>query len=437
MNSFRTILRRHYGNAIKYPLDADESIKLPVFHYNTSNKRHRRVFAWGNIHTGALGIPYFSKNESIKHIQNQKFPKHIGFGEKHEVTSAACGFGFSVFSVISENQLKIYGTGINTDSQIGYHGVRCNEPLEILYYPKPITLPLQNPEHAKVIKLSAGRAHLLVLTNEGLFTLGNNAYGQCGRKLIRDENYLMSNHIHHIKNIDGKQIIDIECGQDHSIALTEDGKVYTCGWGADGQTGLEHFNCCYHFTEVKGDLQFEKIVKLACRADFVLALNNKGDVFGWGNTEYGQLPCEDQQVAVPTHIKTLSPLGRITSIGSGGSMCIVATKNGQVFSWGYGLLGTGRCVQQSKTPVRIPENLFGQNTFQPDTKVTEVVCGLYHAAAINNHGDAFLWGRNKNNCLGLGSDKDQYFPLKLAISGVTDKIYCGVDHTVALCRPFI
>lgn len=66
-----------------------------------------------------------------------------------------------------------------------------------------------------MLKLSAGRAHILVLTNEGIFALGNNAFGQCGRKIIPDENYIRSNYINHIENIDEKKIVDIECGQDH------------------------------------------------------------------------------------------------------------------------------------------------------------------------------------------------------------------------------
>lgn len=29
----------------------------------------------------------------------------------------------------------------------------------------------------------------------------------------------------------------VACGQDHSLFLTDTGKVFSCGWGADGQTG--------------------------------------------------------------------------------------------------------------------------------------------------------------------------------------------------------
>lgn len=150
--------------------------------------------------------------------------------------------------------------------------------MEILYYPKPIHLPFKDIK-SKVIKISAGRAHALVLSDEGLFSFGNNAYGQCGRKVISNEDYVMSNYIHTIDSIEGKKIVEIECGQDHSIAVTEDGAVYSCGWGADGQTGLGHFNCISSFCRVKGDLEAEKIIKVACRADFVMALSGKS--IGW------------------------------------------------------------------------------------------------------------------------------------------------------------
>ena len=57
------------------------------------------------------------------------------------------------------------------------------------------------------------------------------------------------------------------------IAVTEDGQVYSCGWSADGQTGLGHFDSVSKFTRVKGDIEREKITKISCRSDFVMALN--------------------------------------------------------------------------------------------------------------------------------------------------------------------
>lgn len=58
-----------------------------------------------------------------------------------------------------------------------------------------------------------------------------------------------------------------------SIALTEDGGVYSCGWGADGQTGLGHYRNIWKFTRLQGDIAAERIVQVAGRCDFVVAVN--------------------------------------------------------------------------------------------------------------------------------------------------------------------
>lgn len=57
------------------------------------------------------------------------------------------------------------------------------------------------------------------------------------------------------------------------MILSENGEVYTFGWGADGQTGLAHYRNEWQPSLVKGDLSGEKIIKLACVADCVLALS--------------------------------------------------------------------------------------------------------------------------------------------------------------------
>lgn len=61
----------------------------------------------------------------------------------------------------------------------------------------------------------------------------------------------------------------------YSIAITEDGCVYACGWGADGQTGLGHYENVSKFTRVQGDIANERIVKVAGRCDFVIALSGE------------------------------------------------------------------------------------------------------------------------------------------------------------------
>jgi len=48
-------------------------------------------------------------------------------------------------------------------------------------------------------------------------------------------------------------------------------------------------------------------------------------VFGWGNSEYGQLSMvtSETQVGVPTLLPVTKTTGRVTQISAGGSSCMV------------------------------------------------------------------------------------------------------------------
>merc|ERR1712038_2002961 len=117
--------------------------------------------------------------------------------------------------------------------------------------------------------------------------MGNNSAGQCGRRIIENEIYSGSRTVYKIP-IEEK-ISHVECGQDHSLFLTEDGQVLSCGLGADGQTGVGHFSAVERPTPVIGDIVGEKITHISSKTDCVLATSDKGDLFAWGNSEYSQL----------------------------------------------------------------------------------------------------------------------------------------------------
>ena len=126
-------------------------------------------------------------------------------------------------------------------------------------------------------RIECGQAHTLVLMKSGqVFSFGSNAFGQCGRPVIPNEDYMRSQVIHPVKIKDLEEndsITDIACGINHSMLLTKSGKVYSCGWSADGQTGLGHYDNQEFMERLKGDIDGEKIVKVACVADNVLAIN--------------------------------------------------------------------------------------------------------------------------------------------------------------------
>ncbi|XP_045131422.1 RCC1-like G exchanging factor-like protein isoform X2 [Portunus trituberculatus] len=422
-------------------LDPQHTDDLPEFEYvGKSSRPDTLVFTWGVADHGGLGRPSFVRPDTSKKQTRMSYmhhPHRAEFGENHKVVDLACGYGFTVFAVKDKSGPSCYGTGLNTDSQIGMHEPRSGHPLGMLISPAPIELPVQEPD--RVVKVASGRAHTVMLTNNGsVWTVGNNAYGQCGRPVIPDEDYTRQAVYHRLKALDGISVKQVECGQDTSFFLSEEGAVYSCGWGADGQTGRGHYNNEPAVGAVIGDIVGEKIVKVSCRADCALALNDNGDVFGWGNSEYHQLNSVTDEMQLHTSRKlSFSGLKKIVDIASAGTMCLLLDEEGQVYSWGFGPIGKGPNVTYSKLPTPIPSTLFGQNEITPDAKVTSVTCGINQFAVINSQGSLFTWGKNPGGCLGQRHKKDQYFPLHVCIGGQVMKVSCGVDHMAAMVKEIV
>ena len=166
---------------------------------------------------------------------------------------------------------------------------------------------------------------------------------------------------------------------------------------------------------------------------------------------------DEQQINTPRKLE-LTGIGKIIDVACGGTVCMVLnggsalhfsimpmieklmpiflSEERDVFVWGFGILGKGPALEFSRTPVQIPNTLFGRNEFSPDVGVTSVHAGVHIQAAINSNGELFTWGKNKGKCLGLGDAKDQYFPLKVSLVNEVLKLSLGVDHSAALCKPW-
>eukprot|EP00058_Branchiostoma_floridae_P011700 XP_002597188.1 hypothetical protein BRAFLDRAFT_276208 [Branchiostoma floridae] len=425
--------------SVKKPPDG-----LPVFQYiGKQTKRVNKVFVWGNAATGALGIPDFLDPPPRKHPRMQQSVPYCLQDFSQEARTASCGYGFTVLTS-SKEKGKVWGTGVNTESQLGLQkAVRSTHEgartviLDYVIAPAPVDLPLTNPQETQVLQVACGRAHTLILTDgEGVFSLGNNAYGQCGRPVVENEEYRGSSQINRVR-IEGK-VKQMAAGLDHSLFLTEEGEVYSCGWGADGQTGLGHYESEHRPTKLLGDMEGEKITQVATFADCCLAVSEKGELFGWGNSEYNQLASvtETTQVNVP-RLLPFDYVGKAVQVAVGGTICAVLNDQGQVYVWGYGILGKGPNLEETPIPEQLPEALFGQNDFNPDVTVKEIKAGLNSFAAVTTSGDLYTWGVNKYGCLGLGHLNDQYFPWRVSLPGNVITVDCGVDHMVAVIKSLL
>ncbi|XP_050074645.1 RCC1-like G exchanging factor-like protein [Anopheles maculipalpis] len=434
---------RSYASASRRSVLRQDVSRLPVHQFPIAKATDTRVYVWGLAATGALGIQTSVKKQAQVFTDFVQHPSRLSFAEGHSVSDVAAGYGFTVYVVNGErNETQLWGTGINTDGQLGYQKAPGphSKPLELLIYPAPIDLSTAKMQpRQRIVRVAAGRAHVLALTEDGeVLAMGNNAYGQCGRKILPDEDYFRNPVVNTIPL--EEPVRAIECGQDHSLMLTETGRVFSCGWSDDGQAGQGRYGLIDTPGPAEGDLKGEQIVKISSSCDTILAVNANGELFGWGNSEYGQLgdvAHDNPQINTPRYLSFTKECGKIVDIAAGGSYCFVLNEHGDVFSWGYGILGFGPEVQHRPAPTRIPPALFGRNEFNPKAKVIAIACGITHCAAINDQHDLYMWGHNRYACLGLGHKNDQFFPLKVALNARVQKVTCGVDHTVTLCKAFV
>ncbi|XP_056601313.1 RCC1-like G exchanging factor-like protein isoform X1 [Triplophysa dalaica] len=413
----------------------------PVFQYVGQHRKPKeKVFVWGFSYTGALGIPSFVVPDSgrKKPRKHQLTPYRLDTEQK--ISSAACGYGFTLLASNSRDLTKLWGMGLNKDSQLGFQRTQKDrhKSYDYVLEPSPVSLPLVNPQETRVLQVSCGRAHSLVLTDsEGVFSMGNNAYGQCGRPIVEDEVFSGSHLVHKMEGFDSR-VIQVACGQDHSLFLTEKGSVYACGWGADGQTGLGHHNKSSCPVLVGGDLAGVKVQQVITYGDCSLAVSTDGQLYGWGNSEYLQLASvtEMTQISSP-RLLPLRSVGRVRQAACGGTQVAVLNEEGDVFVWGFGILGKGPNLSESAVPERIPATFFGKSEFNPTVRVSSIRCGLNHFAAITEPGELFVWGKNVRGCLGIGKHGDQYFPWRVTVPGRVTDVACGVDHMVALVKSII
>ena len=205
----------------------------------------------------------------------------------------------------------------------------------------------------------------------------------------------------------------VDGGEKYSVALKGDGTVWTWGYNNYGQLGNNSTVTTEIPTQVKGynaEGFLNDIQMIASGKNHVLALKEDGTVWAWGYNNYGQLG-DNTQITRYTPVQVLSEDGTeylkdIIYIAAGNNYSVAINKNGEVWSWGqndYGQLGDGSNISKY-TPVRAKANL---------TNIIKVSCGNRHTVALKADGSVYTWGDNTYGQLSDNTKGKKLIPVKV------------------------
>uniref|UniRef100_A0A673FNZ0 Probable E3 ubiquitin-protein ligase HERC4 n=1 Tax=Sinocyclocheilus rhinocerous TaxID=307959 RepID=A0A673FNZ0_9TELE len=215
----------------------------------------------------------------------------------------------------------------------------------------------------KQLQLKNDRIRLIVCGGDRAVLL---AYG--GRVLIMDKSTVCRPLI----GLDNRQVIQIACGDHHSMALTHDGQLLVWGENSHGQLGLEKDHPGSPSAQHVQSLSGIPLAQISAGGDHSFGLSLSGVVFGWGKNSAGQLGLGDTTDRhVPTVVNSLNQK-QIVSISCGGEHTATLSKGGTVFTFGSG--GSGQLGHKSfkdEHRPRVVAELWG-------SEVSQVTCGRHH-----------------------------------------------------------
>ena len=224
----------------------------------------------------------------------------------------------------------------------------------------PKGMPQRIPEFddLNVQKLRVGMRHSAVISEEGqLYTFGVGKWGVLGHG---NEKNVAFNQPRLVERLSKHKVIDIAMGEYHTVALTDDGNVWT--WGYGGKKGF--FNWMY--TQEVGAL-------------------------GHGDVE----PC-----FTPKKVAFFEENGlKVKSIAAGNYHCVVTCDDGSLYNWGiglYGVLGNGS-NSYALSPMVNDDLLYTKDETEKageEFGFRKVSAADDYTACVLKDGQLQVWGKN-------------------------------------------
>ncbi|MEX2238958.1 MAG: hypothetical protein WEB00_15645 [Dehalococcoidia bacterium] len=269
-----------------------------------------------------------------------------------------------------------------------------------------------------VVELAGGGGHTLALLSDGtVMSWGDDGSGQLGNGATTGDQPAPTA----VSGLSGVKAI--AAGDNHSLALLNDGTVRAWGNDDDGQLGNGPTTGDQPAPVVVSGLGGVKAI--AAGRDHSLAVLNEGTVRSWGNDDSGKLGNGATTGDQPAPV-VVDGLSLVNEVAAGAFHSLALVNDGTVRAWGaddVGQLGNGDTTGDQPAPVAVG-GLSG---------VKAIAAGDFHSLALRNNGTARSWGSNTFGELGSGEiTGDQVAPVPVSGLSAAQAIAAGGLHSLAL-----
>lgn len=233
-----------------------------------------------------------------------------------------------------------------------------------------------------------------------------------------------------VEALHSNKVRSVVAGSRNSLAICDDGKLFTWGWNQRGTLGHPPESKTENIPSQVKALSNVNIVQAAIGGWHCLAVDDQGRAYAWGGNEYGQCGEEPERkddtgrplrrdIVIP---QRCAPKLVVRQVAAGGTHSVVLTREGHVWTWGQPWPPGD--IKQISVPVRV----------QGLEAVRVIAVGAFHNLALQEDGNLWAWGNNEYGQLGTGDTQPRSQPIPVqGLSGLTlVDIAAGGWHSTAL-----